>query len=47
MAFTAFNILIIVALILSIVGLFKPAWPIVAVAVLLVCAALLSKGAGA
>lgn len=41
MALTAFNILVIVALALSILSLIKPGWPVLAVAVLLVCVALL------
>lgn len=46
MNLSAFNILVIVALILSIIGIIKPTWPIVAVALLLVCVALLVSGGG-
>lgn len=41
MSLTAFNILVIIALILSIVGIIKPTWPLIPVAVILVCVALL------
>ncbi len=37
----AFTLLIIVAFILTVVGFVKPAWPLVHVAVLLVCVALM------
>ena len=36
-----FNILVIVAMILSVLGIIKPQWPLVAVAVLLLSVALL------
>ncbi len=38
---TAFTILIVAAIILAIVGLVKPAWPVTQVAVLLVAVAVL------
>jgi hypothetical protein len=41
MTLTAFNVLCVIALVLAIAGLIKPQWPCVAVAVLLVCVALL------
>lgn len=43
MNLTAFNILVVIALILAIAGMIKPQWPLVAVSVLLVCVALLTK----
>jgi len=43
MNLTAFNILIIISLILSVAALIKPQWPLCAVAVLLICVALLIK----
>ncbi len=42
MTLTLHSILLVVALILSIVALIKPQWPLCAVAVLLVCVALLA-----
>jgi hypothetical protein len=41
MTLTAFNILVIVAMVLAIVSLIKPAWPLCPVAVLLIAVALL------
>lgn len=41
MSLTPFNILVIIALILAVVGIIKPAWPLVPVSVILICAALL------
>jgi hypothetical protein len=41
MNMNTFNILVIIALILSVAGIIKPQWPLVAVAVLLVCVAVL------
>ena len=41
MNLTPFNILVIVSLILAIVALIKPQWPLCDVAVLLICVALL------
>lgn len=41
MQLTAFNILVICALLVSIAALIRPAWPLAPVAVLLVCVALL------
>lgn len=39
---TVQSILVLIALVLTIVALVKPAWPCLAVAVLLVCVALLA-----
>lgn len=39
-------ILIAIALLLAILSLIKPTWPLLAVAVLLVCVSLLVKGGG-
>lgn len=36
------SILVVIALVLCIVALFKPAWPLVAVAGILICASLLA-----
>jgi len=36
-----FSLLVIIALVLSVVGMVRPAWPLVPVAVLLLCVALL------
>ena len=44
MSLTPFNILVIIALLLSVAGIVKPQWPLVAVSVLLVCVALLVGG---
>lgn len=41
MTLNAFNILIIIALILAVIGIIKPAWPLMPVSVILICAALL------
>lgn len=41
MNFTPFLILIVIALILSIIALVKPAWPLIPIAVLFICVALL------
>lgn len=41
MNLSAFNILVIISLILSIAGIIKPQWPLVAVAVLLLGVAVL------
>jgi len=41
MSLTPFNVLVGIALILAVVGIIKPAWPLVPVAVILICAALL------
>ncbi len=41
MNLNTFNILVIIALILSVAGIIKPQWPLVAVAVLLLCVAVL------
>lgn len=41
MNLTAFNVLVIIALVLAIAGIIRPQWPCVAVAMLLVCVALL------
>jgi hypothetical protein len=41
MSLTAYNILVVIALVLAIIGLIKPSWPLVPVAVVLVCVALL------
>lgn len=38
----AFNILIIIAIIIAVLSLIRPTWPLLAVAVILVCAALLT-----
>jgi len=38
---SAFNILVVISLILSVAGIIKPQWPLVAVAVLLLCVAVL------
>jgi len=43
MNMTPFNILIVVAMILSICGMIRPQWPLVATAVLLLAVALLIK----
>lgn len=43
MNLTPFNILVIVAIVLAIVALIKPAWPLCPVAVLLLGVALLIK----
>lgn len=43
MNLTAYNILIVIAILLAILNLIKPTWPILGVAVLLVCVALLAK----
>lgn len=37
------SVLILIALILTIVSIIKPSWPLIQVAVLLVCAALLAS----
>lgn len=42
MTLTVHNTLVVVALILAIVALIKPQWPLCAVAVLLICVALLT-----
>jgi hypothetical protein len=39
---TALNILIVIALVLSIIALIRPQWPLCAVGLLLVCVALLA-----
>lgn len=44
MSMTVFNILIVIAMILSVVAIIKPSWPLCPVAVLLVCVALLTHG---
>lgn len=41
MTLTAFNILVGIALVCAVVSLIKPTWPLVGVAMILVCAALL------
>lgn len=41
MTLTAYNILVIIALLLSFLSIIKPTWPLLAVAMLLVCVALL------
>lgn len=41
MALTAFNTLVIIALLLAVAALIKPTWPLAAVSILLVCVALL------
>lgn len=46
MALTVFNILIVIALLLAILAMVKPAWPFLAVAVLLICVALLATKGG-
>ena len=38
---TAFSILIIIAIVLAVIGLVKPSWPVTSVAVLLVAVAVL------
>lgn len=43
MNITPYTILVLIAMILSVLGIIKPQWPLVAVAVLLVCVALLVK----
>lgn len=43
MNLTVWNILIVIAIILAIINLIKPTWPILGVAVLLICVALLTK----
>lgn len=43
MNLTPFNILVITAMILSVLGIIKPQWPLVSVAVLLLAVALLVK----
>ncbi len=45
MTFNIFNILVCIAGALAVVAMLKPAWPILAVSVLLVCVALITKGA--
>lgn len=44
MSMTVFNILIIIAGGLAIFSMIKPAWPLLAVSVLLIAVALLTKG---
>ncbi len=44
MNLSAFNILVIIALLLAVAGIVKPQYPLVAVAVLLVCVAMLIGG---
>lgn len=44
MNMSPYNILVIVSMILAVLGIIKPQWPLVAVSVLLVCVALLIKG---
>lgn len=44
MNFTVFNILVAIAGLLAVLSLIKPQWPFVAIAVLLVCIALFTKG---
>lgn len=46
MQWNTFTVLILIALIMSIAGIIKPQWPLVAVSVLLVCVALLVSGKG-
>lgn len=43
MSLTVFQILVGVAGVLAVISLIKPSWPLVGVAVLLVCVALLAK----
>ena len=38
-----FFVLVLIALILAVVSMFKPSWPLLSVSVLLVCVALLVK----
>lgn len=42
MPLTAFNVCVVIALILAVAGIIKPQWPCVAVSVLLICVALLA-----
>ncbi len=44
MNLSVFTILIVIALILTVLSMIKPAWPLLSVAVLLVCVALLTRG---
>ena len=44
MNLTAYNILVIIALLLAVAGIVKPQYPLVAVAVLLMCVAMLIGG---
>lgn len=46
MNLSAFNILVVIALILSIVSMVRPTWPLLSVSVLLVCVALLIHSVG-
>lgn len=46
MALTVFNILIVIALLLAIASMIRPAWPLLAVAVVLICVALLATKGG-
>lgn len=41
MTLTAFNVLVVIAIICAVISLIKPTWPLVSVAVILICAALL------
>lgn len=43
MTLNAFNILLVIALILTVIAMLRPQWPFLAVAVLLVIAALLAS----
>lgn len=44
MNLNAYTLLVIIAMILAILGIVKPQWPLVAVSVLLVCVALILNG---
>lgn len=44
MAITAFSILVVIALILAILSLVKPQWPLLGIAVVLLSVALLIQG---
>ncbi len=44
--FSAFSLLIIIALILAVVSMIRPGWPLVAVSVILICVALLISRQG-
>lgn len=41
MTFTAFNLLVVIAILCGVASLIKPTWPLVSVAVILIGAALL------
>lgn len=44
LAWNAYTILILIAFLLAVIAIIKPQWPLAAVALLLVCVALLTKG---